>query len=441
MISIFVLLCLGCLIIHGNSSDWTNEQDFRTSYMFSPLNVDEKKTSDSFADAGIQYSSSIVKSVSSVYVSMTTISGREGNAYRTVVNLLKGKIVPTHIYLFVSSEPKMLDTGIPVESLSTGLLDLAIAYKKVFSIVYTANIGPHRKLLPLLAKKWDEDCIIITLDDESDTSSAPSYRSEIVSQLLKYSKHVNHEDVISLRARRIGVCRAPPYATLQYRWWSVVPSNLREMLLLPTGTGGVLYRPRFFHPIVFSQQLINITRTTDDLHFRLSTMAGGRHVTVGCVDGVRGRCKDRISLYANGTYDVPHMWKRFNSTVSSGPNQAAPKHMRRKTLTDAADKQAPLPRMMRRKGRILSEETDATLFEANRKGGNDRQWNSAMKYMSRKGALKMSEIQAKYAPLERKACLPAYWDEVFAKNPQYARLGLTQPTPSRVCSVKKCSKE
>ena len=45
------------------------------------------------------------------------------------------------------------------------------------------------------------------------------------------------------------------------------------MLLLPTGTGGVLYRPRFFHSVIFDRNLVNITRTGDDLMFRLATIA------------------------------------------------------------------------------------------------------------------------------------------------------------------------
>jgi hypothetical protein len=54
------------------------------------------------------------------------------------------------------------------------------------------------------------------------------------------------------------------------------------MLLLPTGTGGVLYRPSFFHPIVFDRQLLNLTSTGDDLTFRLATMARGVPVVTAC---------------------------------------------------------------------------------------------------------------------------------------------------------------
>jgi hypothetical protein len=36
------------------------------------------------------------------------------------------------------------------------------------------------------------------------------------------------------------------------------------MLVLPIGTGGVLYRPKFFNEIVFDQKLHSLTETGDD---------------------------------------------------------------------------------------------------------------------------------------------------------------------------------
>ena len=50
------------------------------------------------------------------------------------------------------------------------------------------------------------------------------------------------------------------------------------MLLLPTGVGGVLYRPRYFHPVVFDTQFRNITKVGDDIMFRMATMIQGIRV-------------------------------------------------------------------------------------------------------------------------------------------------------------------
>jgi hypothetical protein len=58
------------------------------------------------------------------------------------------------------------------------------------------------------------------------------------------------------------------------------------MLLLPTGVGGVLYRPRFFnHSVAFSRELFSHTLRADDLTFRLATLANKVYVYTACVHG------------------------------------------------------------------------------------------------------------------------------------------------------------
>lgn len=55
------------------------------------------------------------------------------------------------------------------------------------------------------------------------------------------------------------------------------------MLTLPTGTSGVLYRPSFFHRVVFDHVLISLTKTGDDLMFRLAAMVNGIAVVTACL--------------------------------------------------------------------------------------------------------------------------------------------------------------
>lgn len=58
------------------------------------------------------------------------------------------------------------------------------------------------------------------------------------------------------------------------------------MLLLPTGVGGVLYRPRFFNlSIAFSKELWEATPRGDDLTFRIATLAMGIKVYTACILG------------------------------------------------------------------------------------------------------------------------------------------------------------
>ncbi len=68
--------------------------------------------------------------------------------------------------------------------------------------------------------------------------------------------------------------------------WHEVPPHVNEMLLLPTGVGGVLYRPRFFNTtILFDRTVWSLTPKADDLTFRLATLANGVSVYSACIVG------------------------------------------------------------------------------------------------------------------------------------------------------------
>ena len=59
----------------------------------------------------------------------------------------------------------MLDKGVKAKFIPLELQYLA-ASTDIFSIIFTQNIGPHRKLLPILAHFWGNDCVIVTFDDD-----------------------------------------------------------------------------------------------------------------------------------------------------------------------------------------------------------------------------------------------------------------------------------
>ena len=132
-----------------------------------------------------------------VYISLTTMMSRIDQVDKTIISLLSGRLVPDHIFLFVSSDPFILDTGVPLENLPLALLELSFYYP--FSIIYTDNIGPHRKLLPLLAKKWHENCLIVTFDDENQRGI-----NTYLDQSIKYYVASAGTAVVSLRARKMG---------------------------------------------------------------------------------------------------------------------------------------------------------------------------------------------------------------------------------------------
>ena len=117
----------------------------------------------------------------------------------------------------ISSSSPFLLLGIPIDQLPLSLLELS--YYFPFTIVYTDNLGPHRKLLPLLAKKWHEDCLIVTFDDENQRGLGTYLR-----QSLKYYTVSNGQAIVSLRARKMGFCDVTPYGFLSYNWYCILVS-------------------------------------------------------------------------------------------------------------------------------------------------------------------------------------------------------------------------
>ena len=139
-----------------------------------------------------------------VYVSLTTIHSRIYGVAATLTSIVTGTVVPDHVYVFVSRDPHLLDQGVTEEYVlreSKGALQrVARAYPHL-SVVFTDNLGPHRKLLPLLARKWGEDCAIATVDDHE------VYRPTMLAGLLAYYEASARSAVVALRARRVGLCR------------------------------------------------------------------------------------------------------------------------------------------------------------------------------------------------------------------------------------------
>ena len=211
-----------------------------------------------------------------VYISLTTMASRMHRVNKTIIGLIQARVVPTTIYLFISKEPFLLDTG--VKEIPNELLCLvAEGYLK---IIYTANIGPHRKLIPALKRHWGEDVFIATVDDDMRKDQAYM----ILYRLLKHYTMAEKKDtIVALRARRIGLCDTPPYRVTKYMTWSLQTAvNRQEMMLMPTGTGGILYKPSYFHKVIFHKSLRYATGTADDLMFRLATMIRRIPVQLGC---------------------------------------------------------------------------------------------------------------------------------------------------------------
>ena len=257
------------------------------SYQWDEVHFSNGSTAGTFQPTGKQQWASTLTHDLPIYVSVTTISSRLDKACDFFQTLFSGHLIPTHSYLFISREPWLMDQGISDSTLHENARVQQLMRQLpggLLTIVFTNNLGPHRKLLPLLARKWSEDCLIVTFDDESGRRLTHlEGPDKLFSQLLRYYRLSDKRSIVALKVRRIGMCDVFPHFVLTYHpWWGQTTSGRHEMLVLPTGTGGVMYRPRFFHPVVFDPQLGNMTLVGDDLAFRLATMINNVKVVVGC---------------------------------------------------------------------------------------------------------------------------------------------------------------
>ena len=67
-------------------------------------------------------------------------------------------------YLFIR-KPYLLDKGFKDKYINNELKQF-IDNNPIFQIKWCENIGPYRKLFYLLKEKWNEDCLILTIDDD-----------------------------------------------------------------------------------------------------------------------------------------------------------------------------------------------------------------------------------------------------------------------------------
>lgn len=148
-----------------------------------------------------------------VYISLTTIANRLHLLSPTIQSIITGSYVPTMIYVMVSPDPYLIDTGITEDDIMNedhNLVQLLSVFPNI-KFVFTENIGPHRKVLPLLHRKWSEDCVIISVDDDH------IYPHHWLRDMLGYYIHSNGESIVSSRARRIAICSGQaPYKVAPY---------------------------------------------------------------------------------------------------------------------------------------------------------------------------------------------------------------------------------
>jgi hypothetical protein len=209
-----------------------------------------------------------------IIVSLTCISSRLKHVHKTVSSILQQRTAISRqleARLYVSEEPHLLDEGCPPE-LTPELLQLLSRHQGAFRVIFTRNIGPHRKILPLLKELSSQppdrglSTMVCTADD--DTLYPLDWLETLVTAFEK------HRCVVGYRGRRITCnTRGEP---LPYRQWSSRSDSKPSLFNVATGKDGVLYCPYHLHPAVADEKLaLQYAGKADDLWLKVHALLSG----------------------------------------------------------------------------------------------------------------------------------------------------------------------
>jgi hypothetical protein len=192
------------------------------------------------------------------YISLTSIFDNQSELLKTLNSIKNQLELPSKCFIFLSEEGYLLDKGFKNREITNlKLKNFIQTNEKLFEVRWVKNIGPYRKLLPLLKEKWEEDCLIITIDDDTEYNNNLIYNMKNDYNLYKC--------VINYRGFTLK--KTNGLFTYESRD-SMKKLNLHNFC---TGKGGVLYHPSFFYKtedIIFNEDLFtNYCKTTDDIWF------------------------------------------------------------------------------------------------------------------------------------------------------------------------------
>lgn len=224
-----------------------------------------------------------------IYVSLTSIFGNQESLFHTLKSIKTQSLLPDKCYVYLSTDKYLLDEGFKDKIITNKDITKFIDDNDLFIIKWVDNTGPYRKLLPLLKEKWDEDCLIITIDDDT------VYHPDLIKNFSEdYNKH---KCCITYRGYTL---KNKPIRQLSYTITTLVQTNLYNF---HTGKGGVLIHPTFFHKtknLIFREDLYReCCPTGDDIWFNFLRIANNLNCFVGSQEYMIKDLTTEYELFGN----------------------------------------------------------------------------------------------------------------------------------------------
>ncbi|WED24153.1 glycosyltransferase [Vibrio sp. JC009] len=230
---------------------------------------------------------------------MTTISSRIDKLDKVIESLICQEIDSEfEVHLHISEESYLLDEGI--KQIPQRLKSLE-ADNRNFKIKYVENIGPYRKIIPILKdiNKGKLFCdYVVTVDD--DTIYPKNWLNELVAKIISL------ECVVAYRGRRLDINdngEIKPYRSWKHSSDELLSPDIRTV---GTGKDGIIYRPDYFHPNVLNMdEALEACGHADDLWLKVHTAIMG-------VETVLINQKLRDQFEDIGEEDEQTLYKVFN---------------------------------------------------------------------------------------------------------------------------------
>lgn len=193
-----------------------------------------------------------------IYISITSIYKNQDLLLITLHSIINQSKQPDKIFLYLSEEPYLLDDGFINCKITNSKLLNFINENPIIEVKWVKNIGSYRKLLPLLKDKWNENCIIITIDDDT------VYYKYLIENLIK--NYYEQRCVIGCRGF------TPLFNTFEnFDYFKHDKLQKLSLYNFLTGKGSILYKPEFFHKtknLIFNDKIyLNSCSHQDDVWF------------------------------------------------------------------------------------------------------------------------------------------------------------------------------
>ena len=183
---------------------------------------------------------------------------------RTLQSIAQQQLLPDKCFVFLSEDAHLQDTGFKDRQITdANLIKLINNHPDLFEIQWVENTGPYRKLLPLLQQKRNEDCAIITIDDDAH------YKPDFVAHIT--ADYIENKCCVSYRCFDHGIKSLNEFTRYNIKGRTSVKNGSNNPLYFTTGRGGVLYTPSMFSTVLnvlLDKQLyMQAAPTADDVWF------------------------------------------------------------------------------------------------------------------------------------------------------------------------------